>query len=184
MIDSIRGRVEKIEDDRIVVNVGPVSLIVFSDLGTISGIEEGEEVELKTVVVFGDEIRIFGFSDEIKRRVFEKLMKVSKVGPKLALKVLSSVEVSKFVEMVSGGDVESLSSIPGIGKKTAERIVAELREDLPKVEGGGILDEAADALVALGYSRSEAMRAARKAFKPGMDIADLIKESLKLISKF
>ena len=183
MLDSVRGKVESISDDRVVVDIGPVSLVVISDSGTTSRLRIGDEIELKVVVVFGDEPKIFGFSSEEKREMFKNLIKVSKVGPKLALKMISYADLGTLIEMINSGDVDGLSKIPGVGRKTAERIVAELRGEMPLVPKRGAFEEVVEALEALGYPRSEAFKAVERVFSPEIPAEDLIKKALKVIGR-
>jgi Holliday junction DNA helicase RuvA len=185
VIRRIRGKVIEVLKDRAVIDVSGFGVEVFCDEGTLNEFDVSDEVFLYTIVTFGEEPRIFGFSDERKLRVFEKLLKVSKIGPKVAIRILSSAEPDMIVSAIKTEDVESLSKLPGIGTKTAERIVTELKkefEDFEVMEIRGF-SQAVEALEALGYSFKEASRAIREISKPGMSLEDLIKEALKKLSK-
>ena len=185
MIRAIRGRVLEKGRESIVVDVCGFGIEVFCTQGIVENVEEGEEIELKTVVIFGEDPKIFGFEREEERRVFEKLMSVSKVGPKTAMKIVSSSDLEILVGAIKNGDVDTLSRLPGIGKKTAERIVAELRGEFEDFDAEGIegFSDAVDALQALGYSFSEASDAIRKVAKKGMDVREMIREALRVLSK-
>ncbi len=185
MIDSIKGRIREISDNALILDVGILSLIIEVDLETSSNLNVGDEVELKVHLTLGDEIRIYGFLNDENRELFRKLMKVSKVGPKKALRILSSTGASTLVEMINNEDVESLARLPGVGRKTAERIITELKGELigASAENPKILEEAIQALEALGYTRFEAGKAVRTVFKNGMDTPEVIKEALKVISR-
>lgn len=185
MIRNIRGKVIEKGRESVVVDVCGFGIEVFCTQGIIERVKEGEKVELKTVVIFGEDPKVFGFEKEEERRVFEKLMGVSKVGPKTAMKIVSSSDLDVLVSAIKAGDVNALSKLPGIGKKTAERIVAELRGEFEDFEVEGIegFSDAVEALQALGYSFSEASRAIREVAKKGMDVREMIREALRVLSK-
>lgn len=136
-----------------------------------------------------DSVSLYGFLREAERRLFRDVQKVSGIGARIALAVLSGVPVDEFARLVQGGDVTALTRIPGIGKKTAERMVVELRDraaDLgsgPLSAAGGLpgdpLSEAASALQALGYKPAEADRMARKAAADGDQAAAIIRKALQ-----
>ncbi len=185
MIRRIHGKVIEINDESIVVNVCGFGVEVFCTKRVLEDLKLDDEVSLLTTTVFGEEPRIYGFLDDKERRVFEKLMRVSKIGPKTALKMLSSSDLEMLISMIKSGDHASLSKLPGIGKKTAERIIVELKkefEDFDVKEMVGFSD-ALEALIALGYSSSKAMKAIKSVARPGMSIEEIIKEALRVISK-
>lgn len=185
MIELLRGKVRDLGEDYLILDVGNFSLMVSVDLETSSSLKIGEDVELKVQVVFGEEPRIYGFLSEEKREIFRKLMRVSKVGPRTALKILSFSRVESLVEMVNSEDVESLAKIPGVGRKTAERIITELKGEMVNVPAGSskVFEEAVQALVALGFSRQDAVRAVKMVFKSDKDVSETIRQALKVISK-
>ena len=185
MIRRLSGKVIEIGEESVVVDVCGFGLEVFCSKGTLESIKVEEDVLLLTTFVFGDEPKIYGFLDEREQRVFEKLMKVSKIGPKTALRMLSSSDLDMLISMIKSGDHTALSKLPGIGKKTAERIVVELKkefEDFEVEETTGFSD-ALDALIALGYSSREATQAIKSVAKPGMRVEAMIKEALKILSR-
>ncbi len=185
MIRRITGKVVGIGRDRVVIDVCGFGLEVLCPADVIENLRIGEEVTMLTTMTFGDEPRIYGFLSEEEQRVFERLMRVPKVGPKTALRILSSSDTETLVSMIKSGDHRALSRIPGIGLKTAERIVAELRKEFSDFEVEEIHDfsDALDALVALGYSTKEAISAIKSVAKPGMNVEDIIKGALRFLSK-
>ena len=138
-----------------------------------------------------DSVSLYGFLREGERRLFRDVQKVSGIGAKIALAVLSGVTVEEFARMVQAGDITALTRIPGIGKKTAERMVLELRDRAAQFGAGGALptgsgpapaDPLADATVALqqlGYKPTEAARMARDAFNEGDEVATVIRKALQ-----
>ncbi len=135
-----------------------------------------------------DSVSLYGFLRESERRLFRDVQKVSGIGAKIALAVLSGVSVDEFARMVQTSDVTALTRIPGIGKKTAERMVVELRDRAADFGGGGTLasgipgdpqSEATSALQQLGYKPADAVRMARDATAAGDDAATIIRKALK-----
>ncbi len=185
MIRRVRGKVLWIGDESVIVDVCGFGIEIFCTRNTVENLKLDDEVLLMTTLVFGEEPKIYGFLDEREQKVFEKLIKVSKIGPKTALKVLSSSDLEMLISMIKSGDHTSLSRLPGIGKRTAERMVVELKkefEDFDVKETAGFSD-ALEALMALGYSSSESMKAIKSVAKPGMSVEEIIKEALRVISK-
>jgi Holliday junction DNA helicase RuvA len=154
----------------------------------------GSEVSLYTMlVVREDDLQLYGFASEDERRLFKLLIGVSGIGPRTALSLLSSADVTDILGYIANSNQEALISIPGIGRKTAERMVVELRDKVLKLESGvagralegkeEIRSEAVDALIALGYSRMQSERAVREALKNSADVVasveDLVRGALK-----
>ena len=136
-----------------------------------------------------DSVSLYGFMREAERRLFRDVQKVSGIGAKIALAVLSGTSVEEFARLVQTGDVTALTRIPGIGKKTAERMVVELRDRAADLAGGPIaassglpgdpLGEAITALQALGYKPAEAERMAKKAASDGDSAEAIIRKALQ-----
>ena len=153
--------------------------------------ELGREVSLFThYAQKEDSVSLYGFLREPERRLFRDVQKVSGIGAKIALAVLSGVSVVEFARLVQAGDITALTRIPGIGKKTAERMVVELRDRAADLAGGGVPgamvagagDPVADAVTALqqlGYKPAEAARMAREAAAPGDEAATIIRKALQ-----
>jgi holliday junction DNA helicase RuvA len=173
MIAFLRGRVLSKQPNRVVVEVEGIGYDVFVPLSTFYDVgDEGDEVALRTYLhVREDALQLYGFLTELERQVFERLIAISGIGPKLAIAVLSGMDTRDLVAAVQRGDVPRLTGIPGIGKKTAERIVLELRDRLTQLvapaSGAAPIVSAADrfradllsALQNLGYHRQQAEKA-------------------------
>lgn len=166
MIAFLRGRLHDKQPQRVVVDVGGVGYDVAVPLSTFYQLgDEGSDVALRIHThVREDQFALFGFLTASEQVVFERLLGVSGIGPKLALGVLSGIEPAEFVGALERGDVGRLTRIPGIGKKTAERMVLELRDRLLKDLGPatgeapapyeqGQRDDLVSALINLGYDR-------------------------------
>lgn len=166
MIAFLRGRLHDKQPQRVVVDVGGVGYDVAVPLSTFYQLgDEGSEVALRIHThVREDQLALFGFLTASEQIVFERLLGVSGIGPKLALGVLSGIEPVEFVAALERGDVARLTRIPGVGKKTAERMVLELRDRLLKdlgsgagvaasAVGAGERDDLVSALINLGYDR-------------------------------
>lgn len=190
MIASIQGKIEAIGTDSVVINVNGIGYLVYlpsSLLSTVGRI--GKEVKVYTQLhVREDAFTLYGFSTMDELRLFNTLTDVSGVGPKVGLAMLSSMNVEQLTLAIASGNADLLTSVPGIGKKLASRIVLELKD---KVGAGWLVAsqaesavdnrEVVEALVALGYSTSEAARAV--ASLPARDTTDL-EEKIKLALQY
>jgi Holliday junction DNA helicase RuvA len=167
MIAHLRGRLHAKHPNQAIVEAGGVGYDVTISVPTFSALPaEGAEVSLIIYThVREDQIALFGFSEAIEKKLFEKLIAVSGIGPKLAITVLSGLPADRLVAAIRGGDHATLTRIPGIGKKTAERVVLELKDKLdemgagPVVSVGSIGDDVLSAMVNLGYPRAAAQKA-------------------------
>lgn len=151
MIAFLRGRVLEKHPNRLIVDVGGVGYDVAVPLSTFyTAGEAGADIALRVHThVREDQLALYGFATALELAAFERLIAVSGIGPKLALAVLSGIESRDLIAAIQRGDVARLTRIPGVGKKTAERIVVELRDRLPKaIASAGVapMDEPADAL--------------------------------------
>lgn len=172
MIGHLRGRLAAKHPPQLVVDVGGVGYEVEAPMSTFYGLPSvGAEVSLHTHLVVREDAHVlFGFGTERERALFRELIKVSGVGPRIALAILSGVTADEFHRCVEAQDVARLVTVPGIGRKTAERLVIEMRDRLsgdelaavpgftPESATGGAEGEAFSALVALGYKPAEASR--------------------------
>ncbi len=196
MIAQVRGRLLRKEPQEAVVDVGGVGYRVTIPLSTFYRVgEPGDEVTLLTHThVREDALALFGFLTAAEQALFERLIAVSGVGPKLAVSILSGIEAPDLVAALRASDVARLTRIPGVGKKTAERLVLELKD---KVQGLAATEEAApegpaasakedlvSALVHLGYSRPEAERGVDRALKEDGTgrFEELLRRSLRILS--
>jgi Holliday junction DNA helicase RuvA len=169
MIAFLRGRVLEKHPTRVIVETGGVGYEVHVPLSSYSAVgEAGADVALRIHThVREDALQLFGFATPLELALFDRLVAVSGIGPKLALAVLSGIAPGDLVTAIAGGDIARLVSIPGIGRKTAERIVLELRDKVSALEGSATGGTAGDitrtdlvsALVNLGYHRPAAEKA-------------------------
>lgn len=175
MIYKITGRLAAKNPTMLVVEVNGIAYEVNVPLSTYEQIGElNGEVSLYTLlVVRDDDLQLYGFASEDERKFFKMLLGVSGIGPRIALSLLSSANVVDILSYISSSNLQALMSIPGIGRKTAERVVLELRDKIAKLDMGhevfegneGIRSDAVDALLALGYSRMQSERAIREVLK-------------------
>lgn len=188
MIGRLRGTLVHKQPPWLVVDVGGVGYELEAPMSTVYDLPDvGREVSLFThYAVKEDSVALYGFLTEAERRLFRDVQKVSGIGAKIALAVLSGVNVVEFSRLVHSGDVIALTRIPGIGKKTAERMLVELRDRAPDTLGSGSravpadsLAEATVALQQLGYKPAEAMRMAREAHNAGDSAETIIRQALK-----
>ena len=170
MIASVRGAVQHIGLDRVVVEVGGVGMLLHTTPATASAQHRGREATLATtLVVREDSLTLYGFGSDEERDIFEQVQTVSGVGPRLALAMLSVLAPDRLRAAVTGADLATLTKVPGIGKKGAERIVLELRDKIgvptgaggttpatPVSAGPSWRDQVTDALTGLGYSGKQA----------------------------
>lgn len=191
MIAHLRGKLAQKDPARVIVDVNGVGYEVFIPLTTFSSLPNtGSEVSMDVHThVREDVIALYGFSTRRERTIFEKLMTISGIGPKLAVTILSGGSVEDLVGAIKRGDLARLTAIPGVGKKTAERIVLELKDRLqdfaeaqPK---SGIESDVLSALENLGYNRALAEAAVRRAKDGDRDPAFevLFKRSLQILTK-
>jgi len=193
VIGLLRGRVVRRQPPFLLLEVNGVGYEVEAPMSTFYDLPAGEEpVTLYTHLMVRDDAHIlFGFIRERDRALFRTLLKVSGVGGKMALAILSGMSADEFGLAVQSGDVAALTRLPGVGKKTAERLIVEMRDRLEKFDAtvppaaaparrsGGADAEAVDALVALGYKPAEASRMVRAVFQPEMATEALIRAALQ-----
>lgn len=198
MIAHLRGRILEKHPNRIVVEVGGVGYDVAMPLSTFYGLgEPGSEVALRVHThVREDMLALYGFATALEQELFERLLGVSGIGPRVALAVLSGIEPSDLVRAIERGDLARLTAIPGVGKKTAERLVLELKDRLPRVQApasaaGGpadapaLRDDLLSALVNLGYHRPLAEKAVASAITatPEGGFERTLKQALRELAK-
>ncbi|WAC61723.1 Holliday junction branch migration protein RuvA [Pseudoxanthomonas sp. SL93] len=190
MIGRLRGILAYKSPPWLVIDVGGVGYELEAPMSTFYDLPDvGREVLLFThYAQKEDSVSLYGFLREGERRLFRDVQKVSGVGAKIALAVLSGASVDEFARMVQSGDITALTRIPGIGKKTAERMVVELRDRAATLMSGlpgsstvpaDPQSEATIALQQLGYKPAEATRMARDATAAGDDAATIIRKALQ-----
>jgi Holliday junction DNA helicase RuvA len=191
MIGSLRGRIASKSPPQLTVDVGGLGYELEAPMSTFFHLPAvGEEVRLLTHLVVREDAHVlYAFATEEERRLFRSLIKVSGVGPKIALALLSGISVAAFAECVQREDTTALTRIPGVGRKTAERLIVEMRDRLAAPPAGSAAaavtagtsaeSEAYGALVALGYRPAEAARLL-KAVGPGThSTEELIRRALQ-----
>jgi Holliday junction DNA helicase RuvA len=169
MISSVRGRVAAVSPDHVVIEVGGVGLAVQCAPGTLAGLRTGVEARLATsLVVREDSLTLYGFADDDAKQLFELLQTASGVGPRLAQAVLAVLSPDAVRAALATGDTATLTRVPGIGKKGAERLVLELRDRVgPATAGDGAStllagawqEQVRQALVGLGWTGGQADQA-------------------------
>lgn len=193
MYAFLRGKLALKQPPTLIVDVGGVGYELEAPMSTFYGLPAaGEPVALFTHLVVREDAHIlFGFGSEGERRLFRSLLKVSGVGPKIALGILSGASVEEFLRIIEAEDVALLTRIPGIGRKTAERVIIEMRDNvqklsLPSVAGDPLAPSAASpqseafsALIALGYKPPEVVKLLKSADEPGLSTTEIIRRALK-----
>jgi Holliday junction DNA helicase RuvA len=193
MIGLIKGTLLRKEPPALLVDVNGVGYELEAPMTTFYELPPvGQAVTLHThMVVREDAHLLYGFARESQRRVFRELLKVTGVGPRIGLAVLSGLTEDELARAIAGEDIARLSRVPGIGKKTAERLVIELRDKLavaPEPEAAASAApvapadpsaEAVSALIALGYKPNEASRAVRAVPAKGLSAEEIIRQALK-----
>jgi Holliday junction DNA helicase RuvA len=196
LIAQLRGRVLRKEPQEVVVDVGGVGYRITIPLSTFYRLgDPGTDATLLTYThVREDALALFGFLTAGEQTLFEKLIGVAGVGPKLAINILSGIEAPELVGALRSSDLARLTRIPGVGRKTAERLVLELKDKMPVVlpeteaappaPAGSSKDDLVSALVHLGYSRPEAERGVERALREDGDgrFEDLLRRTLRILS--
>jgi Holliday junction DNA helicase RuvA len=194
VIGRLHGVLLRKEPPALLVDVGGVGYELEAPMTTFYELPAvGEKVTLYThLVVREDAHLLYGFAREGQRRLFRELLKVNGVGPRVALAVLSGLSDDEFSRCVAGEDIARLTRVPGVGRKTAERLVIEMRDKLSTDIAGPAtasvagtappadpVSEAVSALVSLGYKPNEASRAVRGVSSQGLSAEEIIRQALK-----
>ena len=199
MIAHLTGKLTHKSPDHIVVDVNGVGYQVFVPLSTFYALPDvGREVSLNIHTHLREAaLKLFGFYTEEELKIFEQLITINKVGPKLAVTILSGMPPADLLSAINSSDVGKLNTIPGIGRKMAERLTLEMRDKLAdisrefaaKTEGSvphnGLFDDALSALVNLGYKKNEVEKTLKSVYPQGkqeVSLENLIKKSLNLLS--
>ncbi|MDD4984585.1 MAG: Holliday junction branch migration protein RuvA [Dehalococcoidales bacterium] len=188
MIASLHGRLESISGDSVVLNVSGIGFRVYLPTSTLISLGNiGDAVSLNTHLhLREDNVTLYGFASADELRFFQTLLGVKGLGPRLALAMLSSMSLEQLTVAVATGSTELLTSIPGIGKKMADRIVLELKDKVaaglvtaPVVQSAKDNTDVLSVLISLGYSASEASRAvASLPISSGLSLEEKIKQAL------
>lgn len=191
MIHYLKGTLEYKSPAFIIVDVGGVGYKINIPLSSFDLLPpEGKEIKINTYLHLRENgLTLYGFLTQEEQDFFSLLISISKIGPKSALRIISKISPSEFKKAIIKGDLATLTHIPGIGSKTAQRLILELKERVEEeeiVELGEetITRDTLSALVSLGYSRKEAEEALKEALRStgeGLDLAGLIREALRHI---
>jgi Holliday junction DNA helicase RuvA len=199
MIGSLRGKVEHVVGQTVLLDVQGVGYEVHSTLRLIETLNVGAEASMVIYTdVNQDHIRLYGFLDQLEKQTFLLLLRVKGVGPKSSADIVSSIDCRELLRIVSAGDLARLQAVKGVGKKTAERIVVELRDKVgefvaerhvplsQRVERETVpLEDAVQALQTLGFIRKDAERAVKQALESGLspqsDTGSIVKEALRFV---
>ena len=198
MLNYLIGTVSEISQNCIILDIGGIGFEINTSLQTISDVKAGSQVKLYISEAIGENnYDLYGFSEQREKRFFEQLISISGVGPKAAISVLSVMKTDELVHAIVNDDIKAFTAAPGIGKKTAQRILLELRDklgaELPNLEAigtGGIpsgtrstenqaVSDAMAGLSVLGYSTAEVNAIIRRADWTGMTAEQIIREVLK-----
>jgi len=184
MISMLKGKVAQIAPGSLTVMVAGVGFHVHVPTGNEKQLAPGQEVLLYTVLIAReDSLSLYGFPDPRQREIFSLIINVSGIGPKTAMNILANMDPNRFLDEVVSENINYLSSLPGIGKKSAQRIILELKEKIVKKyqrlgrEGYEVMEDAVEALIALGYSETQARKAVCNI--KADNVEDLIKQVLK-----
>ena len=199
MIAHLRGRIFEKHPNRLVLDINGVGYDVFVPLSTFYGLgEPGTETALRIHThVREDALVLYGFATLLEQELFERLIGVSGIGPKVALAVLSGIEPLELIRAIERGDLARLTAIPAVGKKTSERIVLELKDRLPRAHVAAVAagvaasepsterDDVLSALVNLGYHRPLAEKAVESAIKaqPDGGFERTLKQALRELAR-
>ncbi|MCD8371910.1 MAG: Holliday junction branch migration protein RuvA [Clostridia bacterium] len=193
MIGYLKGNILSVSEECVLIETGGVGYEVLCSASALQSLSGKKQGEVYTYLkVSEDGVSLFGFSSPEEKNMFLKLITVSGVGPKLGISVLAGMDCSSLAAAIASSDVKRLSSVKGLGKKTAERIILELREkvsaEVPAKQGGVAAampasdgdEDAMVALMTLGFTRAESLRAVEKAKQSGAStLEDIIRAALK-----
>lgn len=198
MIGYIKGKVVEIGADYIILENNDIGYKLNASSNTISHMQLDEEKKVFTkMIVRDDDISLCGFHSKDEEEMFNLLTSVSKIGTKVGMSILSFATPAELSRYIATNDTAALSKAPGVGKKTAQRIVLELKDKIKKIafeDDGEVIspvetqvsndeDGAVEALMQLGYLKAEAQEAVLYVKQPGMELEDIIKKSLEYIMK-
>lgn len=191
MIGALRGTLHEKTPEYVVVDVGGVGYKVYLPLSSFYELGElGDPLTLRIHThVRDDALQLYGFLDAAEQRLFEQLISVAGIGPRLAITILSGMEVDVLTEAIAEENIARLSTIPGVGKKTAERMALELKEKVAALAPvsatagpRGVRQDVLSALENLGYRRRDAERAFDKVEKPAEGFEELLKQTLRVLA--
>lgn len=195
MIGYIKGQIAEMGDGYVILDNGGIGYRIFVSSFTLSKAVQNRTIQIYTYLnVKEDGMFLYGFSDKAEKEMFMKLITISGVGPKAALSLLSGIELNKLIVAIINQDIKAISNVKGIGKKTAERIILELKENMNSITYDDTYDfnteskikeptqdvqDAVYALRNLGFTQQEAERAIKKALPQAKNLQELISLSLR-----
>lgn len=194
MFAYLKGRVSHIEVDRVTLDVGGVGYELFASGKTLGALNAGDDTRLFVHMhMTQDLLALYGFLSSEEKQLFRRMIGVSRVGPKVALAALTALSAQELAIAIAVGDEHTLSRVPGLGKKTAQRMILELKEKIAieeavnftehppggRMSGNAMQQEAITALIALGYDAATAARAVNSVTQPCERVEELITTSLK-----
>lgn len=195
LIAFIKGSVEKLSQSSIILENNDIGYLINVSTTTLSNISLSQKIKVHTYqVVKEDEISLYGFLTFEELNMFTKLISVSGIGPKAALAILSLLSPNEIIIAIASEDVQTLSKAQGIGKKTASRLILELKDKIDNVfvvqkdnqskvvQGSSAKQDAIEALTALGYSRSESVKIVMEVTVGDMTVEQILKQSLKKLA--
>ncbi len=198
MFDYINGKLIKVASDYAVVDINGVGFKIYTRTLSLAQFNKGDHVMLYTYLhVRENEISLYGFHNRQELELYERLINVSGIGPKVAINILNHTNIKDFVSAIAFEDIKALCKLPGIGKKTAQKILLELKDKLSIADmdsdfddfdkSAGYTDETSEAVLALqtlGYDASEANKTVSKVAKENDSVEDIIKKALKELARF
>lgn len=193
MIGFLRGKIISTRPTKILLDVNGVGYAVNISIHTFENINGKEDASLFIYTnVKEDSITLYGFSSEAEKEMFELLISINGIGPKIALSILSGIRIDDLKNAIRNADVNRITAVPGIGRKTAERLVLELKSKVDNIPGEGtveipfsIKNEAVAALTTLGYNAKLAEKVVRDILsdEPGAALEELIKKALSSLNR-
>lgn len=193
MYAFISGKAAQIGPNYIVIDAGGIGYFIFTNSFSAGSFSVGQEAKLYTrLIVREDELSLYGFATAEEKAMFEKLISISGIGPKVALSILSTLKVADIAAAAVSANAAAFETVSGVGKKTAQRLVLELKEkvDVSDAVGAGMgagfgnaVEEAATALINLGYQRAEAVAAVSAVKNLGDTAEELVLLALKRLSR-
>ncbi|SCZ07389.1 Holliday junction branch migration protein RuvA [Alkaliphilus peptidifermentans] len=190
MFEYIKGKITEIFVDKIIIEVNGIGYRINSSMNSTTEICVGEDTTIYThLVVKEDEMSLYGFTTRKELNIFRQLISVSKIGPKVASGILSTYTPDRLGGYIKTNDIASIAKAPGVGKKTAERLVLELKDkvEVPDIEFANIAsnvgvriesNEVLEALLSLGYNRNEAEGAYKAVYQEGLTTEAMIRKAL------
>lgn len=193
LYEYIKGKVTDTYEDKLVLECNGIGYAIFISANALANLVSKEDETILYIHenIREDEMSLYGFSDKTEREIFRMLLSISGIGPKVSIGILSKFTVDELIKYISIGDEKALSSAPGIGKKTANRIILELKDKFKNYVGNiksevnskellvsGIRDDAIDALMSLGYTYNESDSLISRVYKEDMKLEDLLKQAL------